>query len=160
MAVHGLIHLLWFAKSFGVLQFGQLTPVIPKPRGLLWLMAFLMISLTTTMLIWSWEWWWVIGILSLALSQSLIFADWHDAKFITLLNLVVAIGIVGAFGRWQLNPVGKIDVNNTQASKSGITYILSASKAPYIYRLRFGEHIKSDIENKQMVNDQNSMSKQ
>jgi ssRNA-specific RNase YbeY (16S rRNA maturation enzyme) len=37
--IHGLIHLMGFAKSFGLLRITELSQDISKPLGLLWLLS-------------------------------------------------------------------------------------------------------------------------
>ena len=95
--VHGLIHLMGFAKAFEFAELGQLRESISRPIGLLWLacsLAFfaaggLYLSRATS-------WWW-IALPAVALSQTLIIMTWGDAKFGTVANLiVVAVAIAAA----------------------------------------------------------------
>lgn len=49
------------------------------------------------------ESWWYWAIPALTLSQILIFTNWQDAKFGTVANIIVAVGIVVGYGNWSLN---------------------------------------------------------
>ena len=44
LLVHGLIHLMGFAKAFKLATINQLTAAIAKPAGLLWLLAALLFA--------------------------------------------------------------------------------------------------------------------
>jgi hypothetical protein len=50
MGIHGLIHLMGFAKGFGYADFPQLTQPISRAWGLAWLVAALLVTATTAML--------------------------------------------------------------------------------------------------------------
>jgi len=82
--VHGMIHVLGFVKGFGFKEVKGLTMPITKSKGLLWLLAALLI------LVFAWlyganaKFAWIVGFVAMGLSQVLVFVYWRDAKFGTL----------------------------------------------------------------------------
>ncbi|MDP4189895.1 MAG: hypothetical protein Q8905_17750, partial [Bacteroidota bacterium] len=57
---------------------------ISRPAGILWLLAGGLFILTIILFLSKVEWWWVIAIPAVILSQILIIAVWHEAKFGTI----------------------------------------------------------------------------
>lgn len=96
LALHGLIHVLGFAKGMGLADLPQLTKPVSRFMGYVWLLAGLLCLLAAGA---GWAWprgWWMIGIVALVLSQSAILASWADAKFGTLANLLLLAGVIHA----------------------------------------------------------------
>ena len=79
MGVHGLIHLMGFAKGFGFADLPQLTQPIPRGWGLAWLIAALLVTTTTAMLVVGARSYWMAGALAVLVSQAVIFSVWRDA---------------------------------------------------------------------------------
>jgi len=97
LIVHGLIHLLGFAKASGLAELPQLTQPISPLLGTLWLVAALLFLATAAS---SFVWpraWWAIGACAIVVSMSVIIPSWSDAKFGVLGNVVVLIGVVFGF---------------------------------------------------------------
>jgi hypothetical protein len=97
LVVHGLIHLLGFAKAFEFAVLPQLTRPIPPSTGVLWLTAALLFLLTAGALFTWPRWWWAIGAVAVAWSMMAVAPSWADAKFGALANLIAVIGIVFGF---------------------------------------------------------------
>ena len=96
LVVHGLIHLLGFAKAFGLARLPQLTQPIAPLLGLLWLMAALLFfAAASSMFVWP-RWWWAVGACAVGVSMVVIVSSWTDARFGALANLVAVAGL--AFG--------------------------------------------------------------
>lgn len=98
IVIHGLIHLLGFSKAFDFGNISQLTKEISKPLGVLWLIAFLLFLLTGILFFLKKDEWCLIGIISVALSQILIFTVWQDAKFGIIANVIIAIVAILSWG--------------------------------------------------------------
>lgn len=97
IAIHAIIHLLGFAKAFGLAEAPQLTQAISPPLGVLWLLATLAL-LATLVALFAWpSWWWAIGSAALVLSQVSIASSWSDAKFGTVANIILFVGVVYGF---------------------------------------------------------------
>jgi len=105
LCVHGVIHGLGFAKAFGLAELPQLTQAIARPWGVLWLAAGVLLVATAVMLPLAPRAWWVVGAVAVAVSQTVIVASWSDARFGTLANLVVLVGVAWGCahrGPWSL----------------------------------------------------------
>ena len=97
LLLHGLIHLMGFAKAFGYADLPQLTEPISRPMGLAWLLAT-GLFLLTLMALFAWpRGWWMVGATALLASQVVIVTSWNDAKFGTLANVIVLAGVVFGF---------------------------------------------------------------
>ena len=97
LIVHGLIHLLGFAKAFGVADLPQLTQPISPFFGALWLLAALLfLAAAAALSLWP-RGWWAIGACAIVVSMFVIVPSWTDAKFGALANLVALIGVVFGF---------------------------------------------------------------
>lgn len=105
LSLHGLIHLLGFAKAFGLAQLPQLRQPISGSWGLLWLAAGVLLMATAALLIFHARSWWWVGAVAVVVSQVVIVASWSDAKFGTLPNVIVLLVVIwGAahLGPWSL----------------------------------------------------------
>lgn len=103
LLIHGLIHLLGFAKAFKLADIPQLTQPIAKSAGVLWLLTFLFFVIAGALLAFKKDSWWMVAIPAVILSQMLILVSWEDAKFGTIANIIVIIGIVIGYGVWNFN---------------------------------------------------------
>jgi hypothetical protein len=106
LTVHGLIHLMGFAKAFGYAELPQLTQPISRESGVLWLLAGVLIAATAMMLATGASTSWIVGGLALLVSQLVIIAAWRDAWAGTAVNavllLVVAHGLLTE-GPWSFH---------------------------------------------------------
>lgn len=93
LALHGLIHVMGFAKAFGADSL-PLTAVIGKPRGIAWLAAALLMLSGAALVLARSPSWWAPVVPGLLLSQALILSAFSDAKFGTLANVVIAIAVL------------------------------------------------------------------
>jgi hypothetical protein len=92
---HGLIHLMGFAKAFGLAALPQLTVPISKPVGALWLLAALGMFVSATV---PPRVFWMVGLAAVVLSEGVILASWRDARFGTIVNVVLLLAVVYSFG--------------------------------------------------------------
>jgi hypothetical protein len=97
LVVHGLIHFMGAAKAFGVAELPQLTQPISKPVGLLWLLGGLLQFLTVATLFTFPRWWWWVGAVAVIVSQAVICTSWTDAKYGTIANLILLMGVIVGF---------------------------------------------------------------
>ena len=96
MILHGLIHMLGFAKAFQFGEMAQFTKEISRPMGILWFLAALLFILTAIAFFLRKDWWPLLGIVVVILSQGLIFTTWADAKYGTIANVIImVVAIVG-----------------------------------------------------------------
>lgn len=96
--LHGLIHLMGFAKAFNYTAVSQLTQPISKSAGALWGLSALLFAIAAVLFFLKKDGWWAWAIPAALLSQVLIFSSWQDAKFGTVANLIVLVGAIIGMG--------------------------------------------------------------
>jgi uncharacterized protein DUF6544 len=97
LVVHAIIHLLGFAKAFGLADLPQLTQPVSPWLGVGWLLAaVLFVAAAAALFLWP-RGWWAIGACAIAVSMFVIVSSWTDAKFGALGNLVALTGVVFGF---------------------------------------------------------------
>jgi hypothetical protein len=80
-------------KAFALGELPQLTQPVSRGMGIVWLAgAFLCLSSVVALFAWP-RGWWAIGALALAVSQVVIVSAWGDAKFGTVANVVLLVGV-------------------------------------------------------------------
>lgn len=97
-AIHGLIHLMGFAKAFQYAEMKQLAIAISKPVGLLWLVAALLFIISALLFLFKNDYWAIMAIFAVFISQLVIILSWHDAKFGTIPNLIILLVSLVGFG--------------------------------------------------------------
>jgi len=105
LAVHGLLHLLGFLKSWGLAALPELTgktfvplsEVQTRGLGLAWLAVSFTLLVSAGMSFARSEGWWWVAVVGALVSQGLILLQWHDAKAGTLANLLIAVVVI-----WEL----------------------------------------------------------
>ncbi len=110
LLVHGLIHLMGFAKAFGYGNIPQLTKDISKTAGIFWLATAALFSVTAMMLLLKNEQWYVLATITVIVSQILIITTWKDARFGTFANVIVVLMIIPAWGSLQFESRFRHDV--------------------------------------------------
>ena len=104
LTVHGLIHLMGFAKAFGYAELPQLTLPISREMGLLWLAAGLLVVASAAATVARPGSVWMIGSVALVISQAVILSAWRDAWAGTLANGVLLLVVAYAWftqGPWS-----------------------------------------------------------
>ena len=121
---HGLIHLLGFAKAYNYGNVTQLTKDISKPMGGLWLMAALLLVAVAALFLFKNERWWMLGLVAALVSQALILTVWQDAKFGTIVNVLVFVVALLGFTNWgfenRFNEDVRESVNRTKSTDNPI----------------------------------------
>jgi hypothetical protein len=97
MLVHGLIHIMGFIKAFKSTSIKQLTVTISKPVGIIWITVAILFVLSIGVYLLRKEWWPVITIIAVLLSQVVVVMSWSDAKFATIINVII---FIPAFLTW------------------------------------------------------------
>jgi hypothetical protein len=132
LLVHGLIHLMGFlkawgfpiAKNFNIRALIALSANESKMVGLLWLLCCIGLVTTCIIFLLHKDWWWAVGAISLLLSQSLIILYWHDAKYGTLINVIILLAILISYHQQRFNARIRSETKALLASQintSGIT---------------------------------------
>ncbi|MFO8146307.1 MAG: DUF6544 family protein [Gillisia sp.] len=99
--LHGIIHILGFLKAFRLAEVAQLSRTIPKSLGILWLLCTILFLTVFLLMIFNRSWWPFFAVAAVILSQSLIIIFWHDAKFATILNVVILLVSIPALGQYH-----------------------------------------------------------
>jgi hypothetical protein len=94
---HGLIHLMGFAKGFGIAELPGLTQPISRGMALVWLVAGLALVVTAILFVTAPRVWWAVGLAAVVLSQIVIISSWSDARFGTLANAIILCAVVYGF---------------------------------------------------------------
>ena len=91
LAVHGLIHLMGFAKAFGYARLPQLTQPISREMGLLWLAAGIMLVGSAVTIVVRPRCLWIVGAVAIVISQAVILSAWRDAWAGTVVNVILLL---------------------------------------------------------------------
>jgi len=97
VVVHGLIHLMGFAKAFGLAELPQLSGPITRAMGVAWLAAGLLLLTTAVLFIHLPRIWWIVGLAAVVLSQYLVISSWAGAKAGTVANLLILVVVIYGF---------------------------------------------------------------
>jgi hypothetical protein len=111
LLIHGLIHLMGFIQAFKLasiegLQLKSWAPFLsesPRMAGTLWLTAFLLFMGAVMLFILKKDNWWTLALAAVVLSQILIIFYWQEARFGTIANGLVLIGIILGYAAWNFN---------------------------------------------------------
>lgn len=98
LVLHGAIHLLGVGKAWGVGPTNALTQPITQMMGLVWLAAALLTLAAAASCVFAPNWFWLVGGVALLVSETAIFSAWTDAKYGTVANVILLLGVVYGFG--------------------------------------------------------------
>lgn len=112
IGIHGIIHLFGFLKAFGITEFKAISQPISKPFGVIWLIAFILLTASAILFLRQYKYWWVMGILTVFLSQFLIIIYWNDAKLGTILNLIILSSTIVTYSTFSFK--NKVNAEITQ----------------------------------------------
>lgn len=94
---HGLVHALGFLKAFELFEISQLTQFISKPVGLVWGLATVLFVTSMTLYYLKDAQWALWAIIAVVISQTLIGMTWQDAKFGTIVNLIILMAAMAFY---------------------------------------------------------------
>lgn len=97
--IHGLLHLLGVIQALKPESLPQFSGKISSTEGILWLLTSLIFLAAFIFYLTKKEWWPIAAIIGVVLSQTLIFFNWQDAKYGTLLNLLILAIALPTLGR-------------------------------------------------------------
>ncbi len=117
ITVHGLIHLTGFVKAFHFSEMNQLTIDISKPVGLMWLTATLLFINSAILILLKKDYWFILSIAAVVISQIIILLSWHDAWFGTFANVMILIASVIGYCKWSYYNKYQNDVKNNLQKK-------------------------------------------
>lgn len=89
LLLHSILHLLGFIKAFYSDFFPKLSRDVSTSEGLLWLVCCGLLILANIYFLLDYPFWPVLAIIGALLSQFLITINWEDAKYGTILNILI-----------------------------------------------------------------------
>ena len=96
LIIHGLIHLLGYAKAFYITNSSSQVLGVSKPIGSIWLVTFIMFIVATMQYLTNKKWFYV-AFVAVLVSQVLILLAWKEAKFGTIANIIILIVSISAY---------------------------------------------------------------
>jgi hypothetical protein len=108
--LHGLLHILGFAKAFDYAELRNLTLPVSKPMGLLWLSAAVLFLVSAVLYLASRDWWWMIALVAVLLSEFVIIMSWRDARFGSIANIIVLLVALAGWGSYSFSKQFSRDV--------------------------------------------------
>lgn len=91
--LHGVIHVLGFAKAYWSKSVPQLKSEIPKAEGVIWLTVAIVMVVSGVFFILQLNYLIWLAVAGVVLSQLLIFKSWQDAKYGTVANIIIVLQI-------------------------------------------------------------------
>jgi hypothetical protein len=91
LTIHGVIHLMGFAKAFGYAELPQLTQPISRAGGAAWLAAASLVLVSAVMFGLGHRRFWMVGAVALVVSQVVIVSAWRDAWAGTAANVILLL---------------------------------------------------------------------
>lgn len=119
--LHGLIHVMGFAKAFGYGEIKQLRLPISQPAGLVWMITACLFIGTVALYILKKEYWWMLAVPALIISQVIIVMSWKDAKFGTIANILILIAAIISWGSSRFENIYRKDVTENLRNNNIIT---------------------------------------
>lgn len=116
LALHGLIHLMGTAKAFEWAPVQALTQPISRPLGLLWAACVVLFAMAAVLMLRHSDHWWMQALAAVVVSQALIIGNWHDARFGTVANVLVLLGIVLGASVWSFRKEYRNDIASAHAT--------------------------------------------
>ena len=101
IGIHGIIHLFGFLEAFGFSELNVISEPISKTFGIASVLTFIFFASASVLLIARSNYWWICGMLGVILSQVIIINFWDDAKFGTILNLIIFISAIIAYSTFS-----------------------------------------------------------
>lgn len=108
--LHGLIHCMGFAKAWGYADMKQLTLPISKTTGVAWLCTALLFLTTALLFSLKDERWIWTAVPATVLSQVLIVWVWQDAKWGTIVNILVITAAALSYTTLRFEKAWQADV--------------------------------------------------
>jgi len=84
-----LMHLLGFFKAYELMRINEFSMAVSKPWGLIWLLCSVLLFVTAVLYHNRNSRWLSVGIVTVMVSQTLIFSFWADAMYGTIINALL-----------------------------------------------------------------------
>lgn len=107
LLVHLLIHLFGFFKAFELAELPESSNHISKTQGIFWLLTTILFIPVVILYIQNNPVWTLVAFPVSIVSQILIVLNWNDAKFGTIVNLLIILIAILHFASWQFESTYK-----------------------------------------------------
>ena len=94
MFFHGLLHLMGYSKAFQYSGIKHIKAHISRPIGIIWISGCLFFIATGVLFLLNNDYWQIVGLVSIALSQIVIIIGWKNARYGTIVNLLILMAII------------------------------------------------------------------
>jgi len=94
LLLHALIHFMGFVRTMKNDNSSGPVRRVPGGQGWLWLLTSLLLVLTMILVLQYSNHWLFAAMISLLLSQLLIVLNWRDAKWGTLVNVIILVAVL------------------------------------------------------------------
>jgi len=102
LCIHGLIHLMGFVKAFYLTDINMQVLGLSKPMGSLWLIVFILFVISASQLLTQKKWFYIVFV-TVFISQFLIILVWQEAKYGTIINIIILLASMSAFGNHRFD---------------------------------------------------------
>lgn len=99
-----------FVKSFRLADIRGFSQDISKTNGILWLITTLFFISAGILYHFNFSFWWMVSSGAILISQYLIFITWSLARYGSVLNAVILLGIVIGIGTWYFKKKFELEV--------------------------------------------------
>ncbi len=89
LLLHAILHLMGLVKAFSDDFLPALSRSIGKSEGMLWLLCAVLLFMADVYFLMGYSYWPVLAIIGALLSQFLITLNWGDAKYGTIINILI-----------------------------------------------------------------------
>ena len=101
LIVHGMIHFTGMMRTILPPHAPTFKTYLDKSLGIEWAVAGLLFIVSGVLLGVGHERWWIVASTALVFSQVLIFFNWHDGRFGTVANVILAIAVYFGAAIWD-----------------------------------------------------------
>ncbi len=108
--IHGAIHLLGFLKAYGIMKTSPMTQTIGVTAGIFWLISFLLFLLSVVLFYNRQSFWPFVLIAAIFISQMLIILSWADARYGTILNIIILFVAICEIGNFYFDKMVEKEV--------------------------------------------------
>lgn len=112
---HGLIHFMGFSKAYNYGNITQISKYISKSTGSIWFFTAVLFIIAIILFLLKNERWIYFGIVATVVSQILIISVWKDAKYGTIINIIILFVAIVFYATHHFETAFKKDVKRYTA---------------------------------------------
>lgn len=136
MVLHGVLHLIGFAKGWhtGVQRSDSQRTLLAffasasRWGSVLWLVGGLSFAIAAILYLMKKDWYWIPAAVGIAISQAMIIAEWEDAKYGTIVNAVLLIAVIFSAAAMRFDRMVRNEVATLAGQVSAREQVLTVEK--------------------------------